>query len=556
MEADIEKRLKRFGYQKIEYLGAGTYGKTYLIQKIDSGRSYVVKIMPRDLSIRKNRHEIKLLQSFKSQHPNLVQIVTWHEDDLFLYLVMEYIENSQDLSEFMETETASIECIRTTMLQLIDALKYLHRRKIAHQDIKLSNILIDGDCRPILIDYGLSCLVGQGRPSETILFDRSEYAKSFGVSEKEFDKMIDKVSQIIQINHLDDRLNCYTHLVKESCRNTSLSVEQLKSGVILLVQLTSELDIILNYDPIRRSRMVTDYLTNHQIPLDFRDAIGRVDRTIFDSETLYKKLNFYMYSSINQIYQIGECSPPQAVGWTGQIKTKELIPLYAVFEILLKNFTIDPNVPIEIYLRAVDLMTMIVMNDDTIPGEGLFILGAACHYLAETKFLEDLGPGINCLELNVGTEFFAPPEVEDPDRDPLKGDIHALGVTLDWWIHRASKSAKGASELFQPIIDRMTDKDPNQRPSLDQLTEWFTNVGLPKIESLQISVPLYLESPKIDLVRMKNDSIDYDVLMISYGHGQGYKLIRLKEITEQLGLKKSGNKLDLIERIVEHYTLK
>lgn len=47
--------------------------------------------------------------------------------------------------------------------QLIEAVEYLHRNKIAHRDLKPENILIDYDKQLKVIDFGLSTFYEGGR---------------------------------------------------------------------------------------------------------------------------------------------------------------------------------------------------------------------------------------------------------------------------------------------------------------------------------------------------------------------------------------------------------
>jgi serine/threonine protein kinase len=48
--------------------------------------------------------------------------------------------------------------VRRLVRQLVGALSYLHRRAIAHRDIKLENVLLDERCNLRLIDFGFAIL--------------------------------------------------------------------------------------------------------------------------------------------------------------------------------------------------------------------------------------------------------------------------------------------------------------------------------------------------------------------------------------------------------------
>lgn len=98
-------------------------------------------------------------------HPNIIQILEavdhtisnleGHENHVS-YLTLEYASNGDILDIVSRCGQIPEILARTIFHQLIDALTYLHRRNIAHLDLKLENLLIDEHFRLKLIDFDLS----------------------------------------------------------------------------------------------------------------------------------------------------------------------------------------------------------------------------------------------------------------------------------------------------------------------------------------------------------------------------------------------------------------
>ena len=57
---------------------------------------------------------------------------------------------------FTESETQKY------LLQLVDAVEYMHRNRVIHRDLKLGNLFLNKDLDIRIGDFGLATLVAEG----------------------------------------------------------------------------------------------------------------------------------------------------------------------------------------------------------------------------------------------------------------------------------------------------------------------------------------------------------------------------------------------------------
>ena len=143
--------MKKVGdYTLIKLLGKGSFGATYLTQKGADPIILATKVLERKKmekgSLKKYlENEIQILKEL--DHPNIVKFYDFLASNSNYYLIMEFC-NGGDLTGCLQKyknlykEPFNIEIVQYLMRQIIDALAYIHSKKIIHRDLKLDNILL------------------------------------------------------------------------------------------------------------------------------------------------------------------------------------------------------------------------------------------------------------------------------------------------------------------------------------------------------------------------------------------------------------------------------
>ncbi|KAL8951495.1 MAG: hypothetical protein Q9222_002522 [Ikaeria aurantiellina] len=91
------------------------------------------------------------------RHPNIVSLMHSFETDAHIYLVLEFCSMG-DLYEAINIGRGPLETenVREFMLQLVDAVDFMHSKGIYHRDIKPENIFLAQDGSMKLGDFGLA----------------------------------------------------------------------------------------------------------------------------------------------------------------------------------------------------------------------------------------------------------------------------------------------------------------------------------------------------------------------------------------------------------------
>ena len=156
-------------YQLLRVLGRGAMGLVY--EGIDPklNRKVAIKVI---LTSRIDDAELRAEYSARFtqeaqavarlNHPNIVTVYDFGEENGVAYLVMELIAGEELGSYFDDSQAFSLEftledSVRMTC-ELLDAVGYAHQQGVVHRDIKPANVMLSSQLMVKLTDFGVARL--------------------------------------------------------------------------------------------------------------------------------------------------------------------------------------------------------------------------------------------------------------------------------------------------------------------------------------------------------------------------------------------------------------
>jgi serine/threonine protein kinase/uncharacterized protein YggT (Ycf19 family) len=174
-------------YRVVKLIGEGGFGAVYKAndERFQATRVVAIKEMSdanlgpseRERALVDFRREANLLVQLN--HSNLPQVSDFFEEGMKAYLVMEFIEG-KTLEQVLEDARGPLDeaLVMGWALQLCSVLQYLHSRQppIIFRDMKPSNVMVTGDNRLKLIDFGIARIFKRSAAKDTTLLGSQGYA--------------------------------------------------------------------------------------------------------------------------------------------------------------------------------------------------------------------------------------------------------------------------------------------------------------------------------------------------------------------------------------------
>ena len=160
----LEGQLLDGRFVALSALNHGSFGMVFLAKDTKTDGQVAIKCLTKFnpalpyLENTTNDHLVELLCHDRlGYHSNIVNLVHAFETEAHMFLVLEFCSMG-DLYEAIRLGRGPLETehVRAFMLQLIDAVDFMHSKGLYHRDIKPENIFLASDGSMKLGDFGLS----------------------------------------------------------------------------------------------------------------------------------------------------------------------------------------------------------------------------------------------------------------------------------------------------------------------------------------------------------------------------------------------------------------
>ena len=187
------------GYEVLDLLGRGGMGEVY--KAFQAGQVAAIKFLPQELAQNPESHhrferEADVLG--RLNHPNIVKLFNYGEEDRQPYMVIEYIAGTDLKAHLRQNEYLTPEDTQALVMQLANALTYAHEQQVIHRDLKPDNVMLRCANDPenpdvVLMDFGIARDLAHPQ-AEAGVIGTIEYMSPEQIMEREIDQRVDVYS--------------------------------------------------------------------------------------------------------------------------------------------------------------------------------------------------------------------------------------------------------------------------------------------------------------------------------------------------------------------------
>ena len=153
----------RLYFETIKVIGKGNFAKVFLVERKSDKKQFAVKVFSKNvimsdaLERKCLLYEIKMMRQMN--HPRVLKLHELYEGENFIYCLCELYRGADLLNSIIKKGSQPEAKALTILLQIVEALSYMHSKAIIHRDLKPENIIFKGTQESIdiaIVDLGFA----------------------------------------------------------------------------------------------------------------------------------------------------------------------------------------------------------------------------------------------------------------------------------------------------------------------------------------------------------------------------------------------------------------
>ncbi len=144
-------------YRVLRRLGAGGMADVWLAEDTHLQRQVALKVLHKRFAqdrefVERFRREAEAAAGL--QHPNIVSVFDRGSFEGTYYIAMQYVEGPT-LKQMIDSGLTPEQAV-ALIRQVLEAARFAHRGGIVHRDLKPQNVIVDGEGKAVVTDFGIA----------------------------------------------------------------------------------------------------------------------------------------------------------------------------------------------------------------------------------------------------------------------------------------------------------------------------------------------------------------------------------------------------------------
>ena len=157
-------------YLILKQIDSGHTATVYLVKSIITNKIYAAKIYEEKSQLFSK--EVEILKKLSTlNYPNIINLISYGDDYIInngiqeeetkQYLILEYMPNNDLLYYAKNLNENDEQSVKKVFYKIIKAVQQCHNMGICHRDLKLDNIMFNGQNEPVLCDFGFGGILNE-----------------------------------------------------------------------------------------------------------------------------------------------------------------------------------------------------------------------------------------------------------------------------------------------------------------------------------------------------------------------------------------------------------